>query len=126
MSDIFELLRNFTILFCDFWSFVSKYCLGSSLFILTLPWSGNPYLIFEINRLSAVLLSLDLPIELLYLFVTNSLELSQGIIPPVLDTCVDHPRLSSKLIPSSFALVLRLISTSPILIVKNNVSNLNH
>ena len=44
--------------FLCFWSFVSKYSFGSSLFILTLPRSGNPCMIFAV--LFARLLNLSL------------------------------------------------------------------
>ena len=52
------------------------------LFSLTLPRSGKPYLIFEVNRLSAFLLSLDLQIVLLHLFMMNNLELSEDLPVP--------------------------------------------
>ena len=66
--------RNLVSLFCISWVFFSQDWVSSESVSLTLPSSCNPYLIFELKRLSAIFLRASLFTHFLSLFTRNSIQ----------------------------------------------------
>ena len=107
---------NLANLFWETWRLSRRDSVASFSDNLTLPYSWSPYLIFDVYRLSAILLNLSLLMALPSLLRRYSLELRLLITPPSPLIWVFHFWLLSRVMPSNLTLFSALIFSVPILI----------
>ena len=106
--------RSLRTLFCITWMSWRSPCLGSWSLQRILPKSWSPYLTFDVNMLSAILINAFLLTKLLSLLRMYSLWFNDERTPPFPWICDVHFWLLSKVIPRSLALSSGSIQSFPI------------